>query len=84
MKNKHQNSSRLVVDCPKTKFKKLVEKSTRKKVENNWKKSSFFKSLLAFITFVNYEHAYLVEKFLHILFLHFAFGKKEKETKKVC
>ena len=70
--------------------KKLVEKTTRKKVENNLKKlvfwkTSFFKSLLAFITFVSYEHAYLVEKFLHIIFSHFAFGKKEKRNKKkVC
>ena len=40
-----------------------------------------FLSLLAFITFVNYEHAYLVEKFLHILFSHSAFGKNEKRNK---
>ena len=77
----------LVVDCPTKNFKKLVEKTTGKKVENNWKKlvfwkNSFFKSLLPFITFVNYEHAYLVEKFLHILFSHFALAKKKKETKK--
>ena len=44
--------------------------------------TSLFKSLLPFITFVNYEHAYLVEKFLHILFSHFALAKKKKETKK--
>ena len=64
-----------------------MEKKTRKKVEKQMEKTSFFGkppflSLLAFITFVNYEHAYLVEKFLHILFSHFALAKKKKETKK--
>ena len=44
--------------------------------------TSLFKSLLPFITFVNYEHAYLVEKFLHIVFSYFAFSKKNKEETK--
>ena len=72
----------LVVECPTKKIKKLVEKTFRKKVENNRNKLVFFKLRLAFITYVNYEHAYLVENYLHILFSHFAFGKKEKKTKK--
>ena len=64
-----------------------MEKITGKKVENNRKKlvfwkNSFFKSLLPFITFVNYEHAYLVVKFLHILFSHFAFSKKARKKQK--
>ena len=81
----------LVVHFPTKKFKKLVEKTTRKKVESNWKKLvfwkiAFFKSLLTFVTFVNYERAYLVQKIFHIFFPHFAFGKKEKrnQKKKVC
>ena len=80
----------LVVDCPTKNIKKLVEKTNKTKWKTTGKnqffwKTSFFKSLLAFITFENYEHAYLVEKFLHIVFSHFAFGKKEKRhTKKVC
>ena len=32
--------------------------------------------------FVNCEHGYLVEKFLHIFFSYFAFRKKENQTKK--
>ena len=36
----------LAVDCPTKKFKKLVEKTTRKKVENNWKKLVFLENLL--------------------------------------
>ena len=45
--------------------------------------TSLFKSLKPFITFVNYEHAYLFEKFLDILFSYFGFSKKkEEETKK--
>ena len=50
--------------------------------------ASFFKSLLPFITFVNYEHAYFIKKFLCILFSYFAFSKKKKkkfvETVAVC
>ena len=75
-------------------YKKKLKSQWKKQLEKKWKttgknqffwKTSFFKSLLAFITFMNYEHAYLVEKFLHILFSHFAFGKKEKRNKKkVC
>ena len=47
-------------------------------------KTSFFKSQLAFITFINYERVYLVEGFLHIFCSCFAFrniNKKEKKTK---
>ena len=44
--------------------------------------TSLFKSLLPFITFVNYENAYLLEKFLHILFSYFAFSKKKKQKTK--
>ena len=44
--------------------------------------TSLFKSLLPFITFVNYENAYLLEKFLHILFSYFAFSKKKQEKTK--
>ena len=36
----------LVVDCPTKKNKKLVEKATRKKVKNNWKKHVFLENLL--------------------------------------
>ena len=36
----------LAVDFPTKKFKKLVEKTTRKKVENNWKKLVFLENLL--------------------------------------
>ena len=31
---------------------------------------------------MNYEHAYLVVKFLHILFSHFAFSKKARKKQK--
>ena len=44
--------------------------------------TSLFKSLLPFITFVNYENAYLLEKFLHILLSYFAFSKKKKQKTK--
>ena len=77
-----------------TALQKKLKSYWKKQLEKKWKttgknqffwKTSFFKSLLAFITFMNYEHAYLVETFLHILFSHFAFGKKEKRNKKkVC
>ena len=64
----------------KTNYKKSKKKTIGK--NQFFQKTSFFKWLLAFITFVNYEHAYLAEKFLHILFSHFVFGKKEKRNKK--
>ena len=44
--------------------------------------TSLFKSLLPFITFVNFENAYLLEKFLLILFSYFEFSKKKKEKTK--
>ena len=44
--------------------------------------TSLFKSLLPFITFVNYENAYLLEKKFHILFTYFAFSKKKKQKTK--
>ena len=44
--------------------------------------TSLFKSLLPFITFVNYENAYPLEKLLHILFSYFAFSKKKKQKTK--
>ena len=47
-------------------------------------KTSFSKSLLAFITFKNYERVNLVEGFLHIFCLCFVFRniiKKEKKQK---
>ena len=44
--------------------------------------TSLFKSLLPVITLVNYENAYLLEKFLHILFSYFAFSKKKQEKTK--
>ena len=47
-------------------------------------KTSFFKSLLPFITSVNYEHAYFVGEFLHILCLYFAFSNHVKNKKEVC
>ena len=77
----------LVVHFPTKKFKKLVEKTTRKKVESNWKKLvfwkiAFFKSLLTFITFVNYERAYLVQKFFTSFFHISRLAKRKKETKK--
>ena len=43
--------------------------------------TSLFKSLLPFITFVNYKNAYLLEKLLHILFSYFAFSKKKKQKR---
>ena len=36
----------LVVDCPTKNIKKLVEKTFRKKAENNWNKLVFLKNLL--------------------------------------
>ena len=42
----------------------------------------FFKSLLPFITFVNYGNVYLLEKFIHILFSYFPFSKKKKQKTK--
>ena len=45
-------------------------------------KPSFFKLLLTFITFVNYERAYLVKGLFHILCSCFSFRNINKKEKK--
>ena len=46
--------------------------------------TSLFKSPQPFITLVNYERAYFVEKFLHIRISYFALAKKRRNKKEVC
>ena len=77
----------LVVDCPTKNIKKLVEKTNKTKWKTTGKnqffwKTSFFKSLLAFITFENYEHAYLWKNFFTSFFHISRLAKKKKDTHK--
>ena len=66
-------------------FRKLYLEASGKQLEKLVFLENLLENLLAFITFVNYEHPYLAEKFLHIFFSQFVFGKKEKRSKKkVC